>query len=1509
MKKCLPLLASALCCLSMTAAPARTADARQTRHAERPGVSFASSTGSRTVANGKIGPAPRSHARRALTRQGATPYAFSYTDRADAPAYAASLFGELRGVLVYDEAWGSTADIGIYSVPLNANTGLVKQCGNSNMNAASFYKNGVVYTPNLVIWEGIAIMGATLTGFDAETGKVVSEVQTSDDFQYLASTYVPALDAAISCAVNLHNDQYSLVLIQLDGTVIKLADMGENEFAAGLTVAPDGTVYGLSTGGTLCTVNPSTGEYTVVGETGTESNYTSSIVYDERNSVIHYVTCAQSAKPAMYSIDPKTAQATKRYAFNRFLEFGLLYMAPLLADEDAPAAVTGLKATFAPGELSGTVSFTPPSTTYVGNQGSGSINYTVRANGEDVASGTTAFSAQEVSVPVTMTASGFYKIEVLCSNDKGEGPVVSTDLFIGKDAPSPVQNVSLSYASGTLTLTWDQSTAANGGYLNQKDVTYTVTRYVNGQATEVASAMKGTKYVENRRETSDALESIYFTVAPSYAGVSAEPRASNSVNVGYLNPPYQADLSSYATAAQLTTIDANNDGFTWCHSTEYGTGTYSYSFSPYGAANDYLVLPGLQLTGGKLYIFSFKAGSKTSTFVERIAAYVGTSATVSGLDTELLAPTDITTMMSSTPSGLQGDRFELRFTPKADGIYYFAIKACSPKDKFAVSVGDISVSAPTAYTAPGPVTDLEAVPAQDGSSKVTLKFKAPKTNLMGGDLKSLDKVEIFRGSQLIETITPAMGESVEYTDSHSSQGNVTYTVTPWNADGVGTSASVSAYVGFSLPASCASVDAQAGSDFGEVVVSWEPVTTDVNGKPISGVTYTVARYIGNDWIAQEDNITGNSCTLRVLSPYDTQRFEKFAVYPVTDKGTGKGAVVDLVPVGAPYTMPYAESFGLNTIVGVATLLGNPQWDITGDTAYEDIKSQDGDNAFLTFVENINACRGRVLTGRITVDKDAVNPVFTYYFFGANSTPQAEFQLYVDEGDGLKPLGNPYRATRGVFGEWNRVTASMAQFKGKSIRVAIEIYSPVATAEAIDNMQLKDMPEYDLAARLSVPESVAVGETLDITAIVLNNGSAPAKGYGVSLYVNDELVQTKPGATLPEGEMSPIYFKYEVNNSAPEELRIQVVVNTDKDSDWANNWSEICTVPVARPDFPAVTDLSASGNPGEDIILSWNTPDYAGYELATTESFESFNTFAGMNDTDAWHGWTILDRDGKGSGAFSDLSIPGLTLGEPFSFFIMDSSRSDTGESFRANTGSKTLVCLYNADYSRNDDWAISPELNGAAQTISFYARAYDPTYPEKLEVLCSTTDADPASFTSVKVIENISTDDNMSWTRYTADLPEGARFFALRFISEDTFLIMIDDVTYIPAGASRLDLTGYNVYRDGKKITETPVAAPTFTDVKPQGQPGYVVTAVYSAGESHASNVVYPFGCSVEELLSAPLVRGLKGFIEVTGGEETVTVSDMQGRVIYSGKPGRIPAAAGAYVVTSGSRTAKVLVK
>ena len=61
-----------------------------------------------------------------------------------------------------------------------------------------------------------------------------------------------------------------------------------------------------------------------------------------------------------------------------------------------------------------------------------------------------------------------------------------------------------------------------------------------------------------------------------------------------------------------------------------------------------------------------------------------------------------------------------------------------------------------------------------------------------------------------------------------------------------------------------------------------------------------------------------------------------------------------------------------------------------------------------------------------------------------------------------------------------------------------------------------------------------------------------------------------------------------------------------------------------------------------------------------------------------------------------------------------------------------------------------------------------------------------------------------SWKQYSACLPEGTHYFAIRCVSKDQYILFIDDIYYRRA-EKKLTLKGYLVYRDGSCITAAPV--------------------------------------------------------------------------------------------------------
>jgi len=1422
------------------------------------------------------------------------------------PSADQELLGTLRGAIYYDASWTDT-DAGIYNVSLNSPTPPTLVYRNNKIGAGSFLAGDYIYAPYLTTFMG------TFSGIyviDAETGADVRELTTTTDYKIVTATYVPEYDAALAFCVQVGSETPVLAKIQLDGTFEVIKQLGSIDFRAGMATAPDGTVYGISSTGTLYSIPPSSFDINSVGNTGVTTDYISAITYDPRNKVIVYPTSMENYCE-LYVVDPTTAEASLRYRFASINEFGLLY-APIEATGKAPAAVTALKATFSEGSLQGNVSFTAPSALYDGSSATGSFTYTVVTGSTTLATGSVQ-PGKQVNAPVTLPAKGSYKIEVYCSNDAGDGPRSETNIYAGPDTPAAVETPSLTYASGTFTLTWKPAASLNGGYIDPAAVNYKVSRIVDGTTTEVTTLTGITTFTEAWPEPTQGIQQVSYSVQPSFSGEEAPATLSNRVILGHVNPPYSLPLNSADDASILTVIDTNNDGATWAFNNSAGIGTMAYTYNPYNAADDLLILPGAKLEAGKYYQFTFKAASQNASSTETLSVLVGNQPTATGLGTTLLQPTEVKTALGFKDDGsVLAESFAVPFIPENDGIYFFAIRCTSAANMSRLFVLDMAISEPKALTCPGGIDDLVVTPDPSGAEKATITFTAHTKDLNGNALGSLSKVEILRDGELLQPLTPAIGEKVTYLDEKSHQGTVTYTVIGINESGRGIETSASAFVGISAPAAPESVNCSYGDDFGEIVLEWPPVTKDLLGHDITDVSYIITRYnrAMGQWSVVTDNITDPTYTMRLCAADAQQSFEQLGVIASNAIGDGGGRVARVVPVGASYTMPFTESFKMNTILYTSNIQGEGAWDIADDNDYQNVQSYDHDNAFAIFTGKQMGDTSRITTGRVHIDENAANPQFSFYYFCYAADNPNVLRVYIDEGFGPEQIGSDIVSGSGTTNAWTRVNIPLNNYSGKDVQFAVEVVCNGYANEIIDQMSVTNLSPRNLSISLDVPSQLTTDQALTATAVVSNIGAEASPSCSADLVVDHVAVAHVNVGALEPGTSRSVNFTYALPTDVADNIEVWARINTDVDSDWSDNATPRYNVEIAHPSLPAVTDLAFTLDDNGGADFTWSEPDLSLSGKQITESFESMAGGTNMNSGDTGD-WQILDLDGKPTGGFEEVELPGSTYGSQGSFFVIDyTDPAFTGFSntLRPSTGTKMMAALYNADLSQNNDWLISPELIGGAQTISFYARSYDPTYPETLAVYCSTTDDKPESFTLVREFAGITTDNSMSWTKYSCALPDGARYFAIVFRSADSFMVLLDDVTFTPTGAEALSPLGYNIYRSGEKMNTELLTTLTWHEDNVMPDARYSVKVVYPEGESKASNYVYPGGNAVDTIGLAAMARGLQGAIEVTG-TETVEIADMQGRVIYRGAPGRIAAPAGVYIVRATRFVAKVIVR
>lgn len=1436
-----------------------------------------------------------------------------------APLAAAGNLPEIKGSVTFSESWGNQNQTGLYSV--NTATSTLDFLG-PNAQYGGVCIDDVYYTTTYTSFFGYIFI--TVTAYDTTTGEVLGEGDPSDVATIAIGgiTLDPSTGAAYGITYNSEGSglQLSKLDYQLDedsqsvtvtATAIGALAGNWNSIACDA----QGQLYGISytgqsisddefevTSSTLCKLNKTTAAVTTIGETGKKPLYLSSSAIDSKSGRMFWNVCEADETGWLCELNLSTGAATDLFQYTGNDEIMGMYVPLPAAEDGAPAAATSLALDFADGSLSGNVTFKAPTTTYAGTSASGALTYTVLANGTSVATGSTSYGAN-VSAPVTLSASGNYEFIVTTANAAGTSPKAKIKAFIGKGTPAAT-TATLTYEGGMMKLSWTPvTTSADGGYIDPAAVTYTVKAYPAG--TTVAEGLTATTFSEAVAEPTE-ITSFYYTVTAEAAGVKSAEAKSNTITLGAIVPPYTNDFDSDDALSGFTVIDANGDGKAWTISGGKARMSYNSSMD----MDDWLISPPMKLEAGKLYKVTFEANANGASYPERVEAKWGTAATAAGMTNDLVPPT---VLAGETPVELGNF-----IVPATDDIYYVGIHGISDADMFYLYVDNFSVGAAAAATIPGKATDLTVTPDPNCELKATVAFKAPAVDMAGNALTSITKIEVSRDGSNVKTFeNPAPGAALSFTDTPTATGTYTYTVVASNEDGAGAEASESAFIGVPSPAAPAGVNVVETSTPGEVTVSWETVSTSIDGAniPSSLVTYAVCEYTTSGWMIVKQGLTGNSYTYQAV-PAGEQDFVQLGVASITETGNTVGAG-PMIPAGTPYD-GLDESFADGTLSyawGTGYAANSGAWSIFTDEKFSDISSCDGDNGFAAMQGQYLDSSAGLYTGKIDI-AGCSNPgvsFYTYNIVGENPDIN-EIQLYVKQPADADwtALGTPYVVSEVNSAEgWNRITASLADYAGKVIQVRFQATTKQFVYTMIDKIKIGSMLGNDLTVKaVTAPEKVVAGADYTVDVTVANDGLLDAGEFTVELYADGTLAATETVSGLASGVSTTISFERTMSAIATEPVKYHAAITYLTDDAPDNNTSESIEVAPKHSNLPKVTDLTAEETAG-GVNLSWSEPDL---NSAPVESDD-----VDFEDAESWakeYGdWTFVDLDQSAVGGFQNLDIPGITPGSTLaSFFVFDASGDDFNQTFAAHSGDKYLAAIYRNDDGESNEWAISPALDGSAQTISFWARSYSTAYPEAIEMYYSTGSTTPADF--VKVGATVSSVPG-DWTKYTFEVPAGAKHFAIRSCATGSFMLMLDDFTFSAEGGTSADLSivGYDVYRDGEKITAEPTGETEFSDATAtEGTHSYVVVTVYTAGISAPSNTAtVAFSGISDAMASAISITADHGTITVTGAEgQLLTVAAADGRIICSTKAAAketVSAAPGIYVVKAGAKIAKVAVK
>lgn len=1261
-----------------------------------------------------------------------------------------------------------------------------------------------------------------------------------------------------------------------------------------VAVDADGTLYAIDMNGYLYkALDKEKGIMSAIGNTGVVPRDITSGCIDRRSGRFFW-TVRNADGAFIYEVNKTTGAATMiaRLPHGERIT-GLCVRTPAV-DDDAPGNISGLTADFAAGSLSGKVRFTMPSSTFAGEPLTGTLSYKVTDGSSTLAEGTAQAGAQAVA-DVTVARAGKYELAVNASNAAGAGAAAKIKLYIGPDtpvAPAPAA----AWTGSKVTVSWPAVTeGVNGGYVAPDALTYKVVRKQDSKV--VADNLSATSADDN--VDWPAQITVYnYTVTASCAGLTSAAATTGKVVLGEIVPPVEETFDAMSSIDAYTIISDRTYSWTVAGKTAQVSGN--------AQMDDWLVTPPIRLEAGKVYEFAIDARCYSS-YAERFEVMVGTAPTAAAMTTAVIPPTDVTKNTMTTFTG--------RITAPADGLFYIGIHSISA-DPFTLYVDNLILGAGAMPAAPAAPADLTAKAAADGARRVELSFTAPTFDINGGALPAITKAELYCGDKLIHTFeAPAAGSKLAYTHTDAPAGAVTYSAVAYNGSAKGRAAETQVFVGFNKPLAPEGVTA-AESD-GKVTLSWKAPAADIDGKPLPAdrVTYTIyTRDADGSAVVVSDDIAALSHTWQAVD--EGQRYIYLAVTAVSEGGRSDASDAVYIPAGKAYDAPYRESFAGGApahIHGITRLSGECSWTVFDDSRMQGIPSCDGDDGFLAMVGNDAGDAAEIATGKISLAGLSA-PALAFHAFNYVSGDLSDdntVDVLVDAGAGFEPVGHTVLSSLGSHG-WHRVVTDLSAYAGKTVIVKLRGTIVTYPQTHIDNIRVLPMHASNLSVSVSgAPARVKANTGFELTAGVENTGTGAMTAYTVDFYAGEEKVASADGRALQPGAHASHTVTVSPGVAHAPEVTYTAVVSHPDDAYAADNTAATRAVTVYTPGYAVPTGLSGQSS-AEGNILSWTAPDPAeSLPQTATEDFESFDSFGTVGQ----NGWTFADVDGGIVSGILGFDLPGLPAPGTgtLSWFTLDSGWSGfIGNAYKAADGRKYLsnMCLYGDDTV--DDRAISPELYGGAQTISLLARSFSAEYPETLTVMASQSGTAAGDFTTVATFGRLSS----RWTEYHVDLPEGTRHFALCATSTDAFMLHIDRVEFIPAGAPEtLVLTGYNVYRDGRRVNTPTVTDPTYTDAAPDGLHTYSVSAVYDKGESALSEAIDLASAGINSATAAAVtVEGGHGHIVVRGacGLETMVVT-VDGRVAAGRRVAsdyeRIELAAGIYIVRAGASTAKVVVQ
>lgn len=1457
---------------------------------------------------------------------------------------------EIFGSLIYSNAWaGTTGSYGIYSFPASqyTNPELVYSQGGYEANGGGCYNDGKYYWNSFVYTEEMGYTFTTFCTYDFRTHQLTKQIQSfindTFDLQQITNdlTYDVTTDKIYALANVKITDEsgyfakYYPALSEVDSFTGFATPIAQIPPMVAIAASPGGVLYGISlgTGSQLYSINKTTGDCIAIGPTGLDTKFTQSMSFDPTTGKLYWAAVTTSGATGLYEVNIETGQASRIFSFGSNEEFTGLYIPAPEIVSSAPGLCV-IDNGFSNGNLSGNVTITAPSNTFDGSALSGTLTVKLLTDGGNDMTFTMA--PGESKVVNSTLSEGIHNFTAWASNASGEGPRRSAAVYVGIDAPGAVGSLALETTpEGDARISWSApEIGRHDGWIDPAQLTYSVTRQPDNVC--VATGLRSTFYTDHVEAQAG---NYWYEVTPwcgSREGVTTSTES--GLFGGGSALPCRFSMATKDDFDLFTIIDANGD---WDAQYKWGGWMYGpdfaftreedgicavYGYSPESAADDWLITPPVELEQGKKYRLTFTMWTRGDK--EKLEVTTGGRNTVAAQSV----------IMPVAEYNHKDHRvFTKDFTATTDGNNFFGFHITSDKKRFYLFISDIMVDEVPDDDAPAAVSDLQVIPDPQGEPQVALSFKAPSTNIAGASLAQLDKIEIYHGIEQdpIKVFNaPTPGASLNWTEDGVS-GWMEYRIVPFAGGKAGRKAEARVFVGWDVP--LAVTDITVSDAQGQPTVTWQAPTVGENGGYInpSALSYTIYRYEDDFQLLAKD-FKGLSFTDSSLDGSEMQHLVAYMIIPSSPSGAGEAAASDYIVFGDPYEGNFLETFADASVHSTPWVLtkvkGKTQlWGVTSYGVNPQCSPVGYDDGMAVYsADGYTNDEGRMISPKLSIQ--GMNaPAFSFYLYHNYTQEHAAWDEPFEDRlipELLLPDGTFVALDDAIFVDdlgtgWLKYSYSLADFVDLPwIRVSLHGITSCEQNIYVDHVQVSNVVQNDLQAySFTGPSTVEAGKNAKYKLTVFNYGANDVAGsqYSLKLLDNGTLVKTLPGKAIASKEYQTFEFVIPYGrDDVGTSHRMSAEIDFAADELVSNNRSEVLGTTVSEPRLAEVAQFEAEAGTAE-ATLSWGSPD----AFMMQEGFEEYTPF----DTDDFGEYTMHDLDGNPTYGFQDIYFE--NTGDPQSFMVFNpvvlgivtpANSLFPYDCFDPRNGSQVLACIQGfsisssgtASQATNDDWFISPEVFGD-QLVRFYAKSGDVMQgSDKYQVLYSSTDNQPSSF--VALTDVIST--GAEWEMAEVELPADARYFAIRCVSEDGFILMIDDLEFIakaPEGIYRH--VGYRLYRNGAAIQDFDADASGFADRNlADGEYEYRLSALYEGNRESrksAPAIVRIGTIGVDTVVDDSIrVSATDGILNIDlTAEDQVEVYSASGVKVYGAyaQSHSMALPAGVYFIRVSSKSLKVI--